>query len=101
MAERCKTGRRGGFVTGEQGSGGESIVKQCMFSLSLAVVAATASAEMAEINVAQQYGVSFLPLMLMERDPLYLNLRRLPGCDPKAVTSAVVPAKALIATATI
>ncbi len=59
-----------------------------MFSLSLAVVAATASAEMAEINVAQQYGVSFLPLMLMERDPLYLNVRRLPGFDPKPVTSA-------------
>ncbi len=33
--------------------------------------------------------------------PLYLNVRRLPGFDPKAVTSAVVPAKALIATATI
>jgi len=47
-----------------------SIVKQCVMVLLLSAVAATASAEMAEINVAQQYGVSFLPLMLMERDKL-------------------------------
>ncbi len=47
-----------------------SMIKQCVLGLLLAVVAATASAEMAEINVAQQYGVSFLPLMLMERDKL-------------------------------
>ena len=47
-----------------------SMVKQCVLGVLLAVVAATANAEMAEINVAQQYGVSFLPLMLMERDKL-------------------------------
>ncbi|TMH99337.1 MAG: ABC transporter substrate-binding protein, partial [Betaproteobacteria bacterium] len=47
-----------------------SMVKQCVLGVLLAVVAATAGAEMAEINVAQQYGVSFLPLMLMERDKL-------------------------------
>src|SRR5207244_12634687 len=47
-----------------------SMVKQCVLALLLAVVAATASAEMAEINVAQQYGVSFLPLMVLERDKL-------------------------------
>jgi NitT/TauT family transport system substrate-binding protein len=47
-----------------------SIVKQCVLGLLLATVAATTSAEQAEINVAQQYGVSFLPLMLMERDKL-------------------------------
>ena len=37
--------------------------------LALAVVA-PAAAEQAEINIAQQYGVSFLPLMVMERDRL-------------------------------
>ena len=37
----------------------------------LAVSAAMpAAAEQAEINIAQQYGVSFLPLMVMERDKL-------------------------------
>ncbi|HEV2976702.1 MAG TPA: ABC transporter substrate-binding protein [Casimicrobiaceae bacterium] len=47
-----------------------SIAKRCLLLLSLAVVAMPASAELGEINVAQQYGVSFLPLMLMERDKL-------------------------------
>lgn len=47
-----------------------SIAKHCLLLLSLAVAAMPASAELGEINVAQQYGVSFLPLMLMERDKL-------------------------------
>src|SRR5271167_2341673 len=47
-----------------------SIAKRCLLLLSLATVAMPASAELGEINVAQQYGVSFLPLMLMERDKL-------------------------------
>src|SRR5947208_16092421 len=47
-----------------------SIVKQCLMVLLLSAVAATADAEMGEMKVAQQYGVSFLPLMLMERDKL-------------------------------
>src|SRR5258705_529117 len=46
------------------------IAKRCLPGLLLAVVAMTARAEMSEINVAQQYGVAFLPLMLMERDKL-------------------------------
>lgn len=36
----------------------------------LLVAASTATAEVSEISVAQQYGVSFLPLMVMERDKL-------------------------------
>jgi NitT/TauT family transport system substrate-binding protein len=36
----------------------------------LAMVAQTAAAESSQIAVAQQYGVSFLPLMVMERDKL-------------------------------
>jgi NitT/TauT family transport system substrate-binding protein len=47
-----------------------SIAKRCLLLLSLTAVAMPASAELGEINVAQQYGVSFLPLMLMERDKL-------------------------------
>ena len=47
-----------------------SLFKQSMLGLLLAVFAAKAGAELGEINVAQQYGVSFLPLMLMERDKL-------------------------------
>jgi NitT/TauT family transport system substrate-binding protein len=31
---------------------------------------ATSRAEIGEITIAQQFGVSFLPLMLMERDQL-------------------------------
>jgi len=38
--------------------------------LVLATLALPASAESNEISVAQQYGVSFLPLMVMERDKL-------------------------------
>src|SRR5262249_39301344 len=38
--------------------------------LLLAAAATAAAAETSEINVAQQYGVSFLPLMVMERDKL-------------------------------
>src|SRR5437660_11314435 len=59
-----------GYDTNWTSGGVMSIVKQCVLGVLLAVVAATAGAEMAEINVAQQYGVSFLPLMLMERDKL-------------------------------
>ena len=47
-----------------------SIVKQSVMVLLFSAVAATAVGETGEINVAQQYGVSFLPLMLMERDKL-------------------------------
>jgi len=46
------------------------IAKRLLPGLLLAAVAMTARAEMTEINVAQQYGVAFLPLMLMERDKL-------------------------------
>ena len=39
-------------------------------TLVFTALAATALAESNEVNVAQQYGVSFLPLMVMERDKL-------------------------------
>ena len=45
-------------------------VKRSIAALALATLAGAAAAESSEINVAQQYGVSFLPLMVMERDKL-------------------------------
>jgi len=47
-----------------------AMLSRALSALLLAVLALSASAEVSEINVAQQYGVSFLPLMVMERDKL-------------------------------
>src|SRR5438477_8235521 len=41
-----------------------------MLGIVLAALTLPAAAETTELNVAQQYGVSFLPLMVMERDKL-------------------------------
>ncbi|HVS54653.1 MAG TPA: ABC transporter substrate-binding protein [Casimicrobiaceae bacterium] len=46
------------------------VINRFVLALFLAVTGMPAYAELAEINVAQQYGVSFLPLMVMERDKL-------------------------------
>jgi NitT/TauT family transport system substrate-binding protein len=46
------------------------VIKRFALALFLAVAGMPAHAELAEINVAQQYGVSFLPLMVMERAKL-------------------------------
>ena len=54
-------------------------IKRCLLASLLAAVAVTARAEMTEINVAQQYGVAFLPLMLMERDKLVEKHARAEG----------------------
>ena len=43
---------------------------RALVALLVGIAASSSYAEMAEINVAQQYGVSFLPLMVMERDKL-------------------------------
>ena len=42
-----------------------------------------ASAELAEINVAQQYGISYLPLMLMEEQKLIEKHAKAAGVDVK------------------
>ena len=44
--------------------------RRAIVALLLAAVANGANAEVTEISVAQQYGVSFLPLMVMEREKL-------------------------------
>src|ERR1700674_2573510 len=46
------------------------VINRCVLALFLAITGMPAYAELAEINVAQQYGVSFLPLMVMEREKL-------------------------------
>lgn len=47
-----------------------SLIRKSLAGFVLAVIAASAAAESNEIKIAQQYGVSFLPLMVMERDKL-------------------------------
>jgi NitT/TauT family transport system substrate-binding protein len=47
-----------------------AMLSRALSALLLPVLAFSARAEISEINVAQQYGVSFLPLMVMERDKL-------------------------------
>src|SRR5437764_554119 len=49
----------------------------------LFVGASAARAEIAEITVAQQFGVSFLPLMLMERDGLIEKHAKADGIEVK------------------
>ena len=43
------------------------LIAACVFALA---VAAPARAEVSEVTIAQQYGVSFLPLMWMEHNKL-------------------------------
>jgi len=52
-------------------------------SLLLAASASSPRAELAEITIAQQFGVSFLPLMLMERDALIEKHARAAGIEVK------------------
>ena len=51
--------------------------------LLLAASASSPRAELAEITIAQQFGVSFLPLMLMERDALIEKHARAAGIGVK------------------
>jgi len=53
------------------------------FAVALFAVAALARAEMSEINVAQQYGISYLPLLIMEDQRLIEKHARAAGLDVK------------------
>ncbi len=55
------------------------IFKRAVVMFVLAVASGAATAEISEISVAQQYGVSFLPLMVMERDKLVEKHARAAG----------------------
>ena len=52
-------------------------------AVALFAAAAPARAEMAEINVAQQYGISYLPLMIMEDQKLIEKHAKAAGVDVK------------------
>jgi NitT/TauT family transport system substrate-binding protein len=54
-------------------------------ALTLALLSPLARAEMAEINVAQQYGIGYLPLMLMEEQKLIEKHAKAAGVDVKVV----------------
>ena len=49
----------------------------------LSVIAVAARAELSEINVAQQYGISYLPLMIMEEQKLIEKHAKAAGIDVK------------------
>jgi NitT/TauT family transport system substrate-binding protein len=49
---------------------GRSMKAKFLFPAALAILAGSARAEVAEIALAQQYGLAFMPLMLMEREKL-------------------------------
>jgi NitT/TauT family transport system substrate-binding protein len=53
--------------------------KNVLYGLLLAAIVVPARAEQSEVNVAQQYGVAFLPLMVMERDKLVEKHARAAG----------------------
>ncbi len=52
-------------------------------ALALLVASAPARAELSEINVAQQYGISYLPLMIMEDQKLIEKHAKAAGLDVK------------------
>lgn len=54
-----------------------------VLAVALLAVAALARAEMSEINVAQQYGISYLPLMIIEDQKLIEKHARAAGVDVK------------------
>jgi NitT/TauT family transport system substrate-binding protein len=53
--------------------------KSVLYGLLLAAIVVPARAEQSEVNIAQQYGVAFLPLMVMERDKLVEKHARAAG----------------------
>src|SRR5215510_14843663 len=52
-------------------------------AVALLAGATTGRAEVSEITIAQQFGVSFLPLMLMERDQLIEKHAKAAGAEVK------------------
>lgn len=60
-----------------------SVACRVLAAALLSVVALGARAELAEIKVAQQYGISYLPLMLMEEQKLIEKHAKAAGLDVK------------------
>jgi NitT/TauT family transport system substrate-binding protein len=53
--------------------------RNVLYGLLLALIVVPARAEQSEVTIAQQYGVAFLPLMVMERDKLLEKHARAAG----------------------
>jgi len=60
--------------------------RNVVYGLLLASIVAPARAEQSEVTVAQQYGVAFLPLMVMERDKLLEKHARAAGLGEVSAT---------------
>src|SRR5437660_11086786 len=63
--------------------GTRRLAASALLAGALVLSALPARAEMAEINVAQQYGISYLPLMLMEEKKLIEKHAKAAGVDVK------------------
>jgi NitT/TauT family transport system substrate-binding protein len=71
-------------------------LKKLLLALVLASAGMPALAEVKEVNVAQQYGVSFLPLILMERDKLVEKHAKATGLGEVRVSWAKVAGPSVI-----
>ena len=60
--------------------------RNVLCGLLLALIVAPARAEQSEVTIAQQYGVAFLPLMVMERDKLLEKHARAAGLGEVSAT---------------
>src|SRR5438128_8391927 len=66
--------------------GNMRVVTTAFAAVLVMTMAMRAAAEISEVNVAQQYGVSFLPLMVMERDKLVESKAKATGLGDVKVT---------------
>jgi NitT/TauT family transport system substrate-binding protein len=71
-------------------------LRKLLLALVLASAGMPALAEVKEVNVAQQYGVSFLPLILMERDKLVEKHARTAGLGEVRVSWTKVAGPSVI-----
>ena len=60
-----------------------NLLVRAMLAAALAIFPFVARAEMSEINVAQQYGIGYLPLMIMEDQKLIEKHAKAAGLDVK------------------
>jgi NitT/TauT family transport system substrate-binding protein len=60
--------------------------RNVLYGLLLALIVVPARAEQSEVTIAQQYGVAFLPLMVMERDKLLEKHARAAGLGEVSAT---------------
>jgi NitT/TauT family transport system substrate-binding protein len=59
----------------------KKIVRQVMAGTMACMAFGAAQAEISEVTIAKQYGVSYLPFMLMERDKLIEKYARASGLE--------------------